>query len=134
MTTTPTRAQMREDLARALGCQLENIAADVSEPLWVVRAKPNHLQLDALSSAVSGENCYFALPDPFTSAEDNRALVAWLAEDDARWAAFYAWFVVDGLGLHPGSDDPVAVVRDVMTAPLPVIAEAAWQAIQEQPS
>lgn len=27
-------------------------------------------------------------PDPFTNAADNRALVAWLAADDARWLAF----------------------------------------------
>lgn len=47
---------------------------------------------DGQQISVSGwareEDCWLDAPDPFTNAADNRALVAWLAADDARWLAF----------------------------------------------
>lgn len=67
--------------------------------------------------------------NPFASAEDSRALVVWLAEDDTRWGNFYAWFAVEALGVHH-NNSPIDSARDMITAPLPVIAEAAWRAIQ----
>lgn len=75
---------------------------------------------------------------PYESAEDSRALVLWLAEDNKRW---YRYFIV----LEKLVDTPrermeqlhpqglfYAILRSFVTAPLPVIADAAWQAIQEK--
>lgn len=112
----PTREQMCADLARAMEWDFipsssETALPDVGE--WYT----------PLGKKYGDEP-----PDPFTSAEDSRALVLWLAEEDERWVKFY-YELEDALGVIVG-DLTFERVRRVMTTPLPVIAEAAWQAIQ----
>lgn len=104
-----TREQMCEDLARAMG--------------WT---RDNGLWCDPLSD----EWRYAFPPNPFTSAEDSRALLLWMAEDDTRWVKFY-YALEDALRVIVG-DLTFERGRRVMTADLPVIAEAAWRAIQEK--
>lgn len=71
MTTTPTRAQMREDLARAMGWiglrLMKSQMFNEREDLWGLRP------------GEAGQVMRKA-PDPFTSTADNRALVKWLAK------------------------------------------------------
>lgn len=119
--TETTREQMREELARAMGWTLCHHGYGISPDAEVV---PQPRQL----------------PNPFTSAADSRALVAWLAlpENWRIWNQFFdklkhlvdiesTW--IDG---YTGPVYSSSDVKAIMTAPLPVIAEAAWQAIQEK--
>lgn len=116
--TIPTRDKMRADLARAMG--------------WTVT--------DACVLHPSPERCWFSSdgrfkhqddpPDPFANADDSREMVKWLAQDDARWVKFY-YALEDSLKVIVG-DLTFERGRKVMTAPLPVIAEAAWRAIQAE--
>ncbi len=71
--TTPTRAEMCADLARAMGWTAKSHFPDSFQPhFWI---------------APSGRT-FEVPPDPFTSAEHNRKLVEWLATDGARWKEF----------------------------------------------
>lgn len=114
--TETTREQMRDDLARAMGWTRDN-------GLW---------------GHPLSEWKYAFPPDPFESAADSRALVAWLAlpENWRIWNQFFdklkhlvdiesTW--IDG---YTGPVYSSSDVKAIMTAPLPVIAEAAWGAIQ----
>ena len=67
---TPERQlEIREQLARRMGWIYSE-----QFRIWYLESDINSGQLKP--------------PDPFTDAADNRALVAWLAADDARWARF----------------------------------------------
>lgn len=70
-------------------------------------------------------------PDPFTNAEDNRALVAWLAADDARWLAFRKELLLCWVALP---DDIVLghgyYERWLLTLPLDAITLAAARALE----
>lgn len=104
--TETTREQMCDDLARAMG--------------WI---RDNGLWCDPLS-----EWKYAFPPDPFKSAADSRTLVAWLTADAAqncfRRRRFIEILTGEIRSFYFGD------ILDAMTAPLPVIAEAAWRAIQ----
>lgn len=106
--TETTREQMREELARAMGWTLCHHGYGISPDAEVV---PQPRQL----------------PNPFTSAADSRALVAWLAADNERWSEFRQELV--SIWVSVNGDD---LLRFTLTAPLPVIADAAWQVIQEK--
>ena len=71
-----------------------------------------------------------ALPDPFTSAKDKDALVAWLAADDARWLAFRKELLLCWVALP---DDIVLghgyYERWLLTLPLETITLAAARAL-----
>ena len=77
--------------------------------------------------------------NPFTDAADKDALVAWLAEDDARWFVFIRKLI--GLINWPAQSPQqttdatfakvVSDVRYLMTADCETIALAAWRAIQK---
>lgn len=67
----PTRQQKCADLARVMGWKLAHNGYGLS-PDYPAVPQPR------------------ALPNPYESAADKDALVAWLAADDARWAQFEA--------------------------------------------
>lgn len=114
----PTRQEKCADLARAMGWRQGE-----SSGVW-------------FSPANAPEICvYDEPPNPYESAEDKDKLVAWLAADDARWKEFDDRLLM-ALSLQPlvGFDSTNVgflrmVRRMAMTAPLPVIADAAWLAI-----
>ena len=116
---TEQRRQVCTELARRMGWTLE---ADGYWQSW--RSLDGSTRRNVRPSY--GES---PIGDPFTDAADNRALIEWLAADDARWTVFYAWFVVERLSLHPDSDSPIAVVREVMTASYEVVTLAACKAL-----
>lgn len=159
MTTTPTRAQMREDLARAMGWiglrLMKSQMFNEREDLWGLRP------------GEAGQVMRKA-PDPFTSAADNRALGwtekshfpdsfqphFWIAPSgrtnqsppDPFTSAEANRKLVEWLATQSGEVQRVFVLtlrdevieRDIcyelalLTAPLETIAEAAWRAIQEE--
>lgn len=109
--TTPTRAAMREALARAMG--------------WQFKVNP----LLGKGKVWHGLDGYPAnLFNPFTNAADKDKLVKWLAADDARWKEFKQELLSDW-----ASSLEQDVVRFVLTSPPETISLAAWRAIQEQP-
>lgn len=75
--------------------------------------------------------------DPFTSAADSRALVAWLAMDGMRWIDFYHALAPHlsipllqiGSKESPQFTNQSFVALAVMTIPLPVIALAAHRSL-----
>lgn len=76
--------------------------------------------------------------NPYKSAEDKDALLTWLAADDARWFVFIRKLIklINWPSQSPQEMTDatfpkiVSEVKHLMTAPLPVIADAAWLAIQ----
>ena len=117
--TTPTRAEMREALARAMGWTglrwMKSQIFEKREDLWGLRPGED------------GQVMRKA-PNPFTNAADKDKLVKWLAADDARWYKFKKEILSDWI-----ESPEQEVVRFVFTAPLETISLAAWRAIQEQP-
>lgn len=108
--TETTREQMREELARAIGWTQGKASG-----VW-------------FSPPDSPELCVYNVPpNPYDSTEDSRALVAWLAADNERWSEFRQELV--SIWVSVNGDD---LLRFTLTAPLPVIADAAWQVIQEK--
>lgn len=116
--TMPKRAEMCADLARAMGWKVIQTSRGFM---------PISPEGDAQLNYKTEDFAWATMPDPFAYAADNRALVAWLAEDDARWKEFKQELLSDWAS-SPEQD----VVRFALTAPLETIAEAAWQAIQEE--
>lgn len=84
-TAEPTRTQKCADLARAMGWR--NPADFYPNSQWqdnygfppTVGMFPKTYQVKPM-------------PNPYESAEDSRALVEWLAQDNARWRRFYDVF------------------------------------------
>ncbi len=108
----PTRSEKCAALAMAMGWTSE-IPNGFSLPEWV-----SHF----------GESRQFA-PNPYESAADSRALVAWLATCGSRVQLSFV-YVITGRrdGYHYGN------IIEALTAPLPVIADAAYAAIQGEKS
>ncbi len=111
----PTRAEMCADLARAMF------------PTAVIEPSLSGSGVDIRIYDRPNETRSWRDFDPFTSADDKDALVAWLAENDARWKEFKQELLSDWAS-SPEQD----VVRFALTAPLETIAEAAWRSIQEE--
>ena len=131
VTIEPTQQQKREDLARAMFPKALITPAAYSDGVdIVIYDKPNETR------------SWYDF-NPFTSAEDSRRLVEWLAADDARWERFVIRLClfeskpaiqIEYIELFGRRQvDIVGTAKRLMTAPLPVIAEAAWQAITAQP-
>lgn len=112
----PTQEQKCADLARAMGW------TDTGNGLYY---SPEH------GNATTEDLAWFKSlpPDPFTYAEDSRALCAWLAKQgeivQEKFEAVLLYENVSDLN----EEFPVGLFY--LNAPLPVIADAAWQAIQE---
>jgi len=106
--TTPTRAEMCADLARAMGWTTRERIPGITK-IWLT---PDGIY--------SPSGC----PDPFTIAADKDALVAWIAKDDERWARFS--YI---LWSHLPKDFDFDYIKAFALMPLPVIAELAWRAI-----
>lgn len=77
------RLQVRAELARAM--EWTNITGDAGFPPETT--KELAYCSEAFKKAICGQ-MKRQIPDPFTNAADNRALVAWMAADDARWELF----------------------------------------------
>ncbi len=104
--TTPTRAEMCADLARAM------FPTAVIEP--------------SLSGSSVDIRIYF---DPFTNAADNRAMVEWLAEQEDVVRNAFEHELESKIAPYGGFG-----VLSCLTASLETIAEAAWRAIQSEAS
>jgi len=120
--TMPTRAEMCADLACAMGWT--NIRWHSP---FEVSAKPVDGAFAIAGTNPAGEH-FCEIPDPSTNAADKDALVAWLAQDNARWTAFYR-ILEDALKIPEGETRAWRAMW-LLTAPLEAIAEAAWRAIQ----
>ncbi len=83
--TDQQRLTIRAELARRMGCVIENVTNEPSEPIWAVTQKPDGLKLEPIGFY---KGSAWSIPDPFTNAADKDALVEWLAADDARWFLF----------------------------------------------
>lgn len=115
----PTEAEMRADLARAMGWRPTIVFSDGAR---------NGQQLSKP-------------PNPFTDPAAMRALVEWIDADDERWGRFdtalLEALIVAGKWPGPGARDNEHLSlgeqyrRAFLAAPLPIIARAAWEAIQE---
>lgn len=66
-------------------------------------------------------------PNPYESAEDKDALVAWLAKQERHVQQRFIFAVRDET-----TDVDLCYELRIMTAPREVIADAAWLAIQEK--
>lgn len=84
--TDEQRLQIRAELARAMGY---SVIKDGSYFYLLDRHGSREENADgyAIGSTCEAE-AWMNAPNPFTNAADNRALVAWLAADDARWGKF----------------------------------------------
>lgn len=87
--TEQQRREIRAELARRMGCVIENIASEPSEPIWAVTQKPDWLKLEPIGFYVGN---VWSIPDPSTNAADKDALVAWLAADWVLWKKFFLEF------------------------------------------
>lgn len=112
--TKQERNHIRAELARRMGWTGVEVGID---HYFFVGHPPNE--------PISSQRTY--VPDPFTSAEDKDALVAWLAVDNARWTDFYRELESD-LQIPEGE---VRIWRAMwlMTAPLETITLAAARAL-----
>lgn len=111
--TTPTRAEMRADLARAMG--------------WI---RHN----DICWENPHTKRCRTSPPDFFTDAEANRKLLEWLAGQSVAIQEHYQRELISALSKDTGDKSRWGLVESLVfqTAPLDVKAEAAWLAIQEE--
>lgn len=113
----PTQQQKRAGLARARG--------------WTVKREKGRYVAEADCWYTPEGNFHpWGCPNPYESAADKDALVAWLAADGALWKQFRREILMEWT-----SSAEQDVVRFMLTAPLSVIADAAWLAITsaEQP-
>jgi hypothetical protein len=109
----PTREQMRVDLALAMGWTKGSVG-------WF---SPKS---DGLMRVAQDEP-----PDPFTDGNDNRALVAWLADKREYRDRFHHILENDLLTERDGTwGYPVSLFY--LTAPYKTIAEDVWRAIKEK--
>jgi len=115
--TTPTRAEICADLACAMGWKVIKTNSG-----FMPISPEGHAQLNYKTE----DFAWATMPDPFTNAADNRALVEWLAQDNARWTAFYR-ILEDALKIPEGEMRAWRAMW-LLTAPLETIAEAAWPA------
>lgn len=114
----PTQAQMCRDVAMAMEWKRYGNSEDESwdDPLGGWHKSP---------------------PNPFTSAADKDALVAWICEQSN--STFNEDVFLAGISKmyklrSPFSKtDLTCAIWEVLTADKAVIAEAAWRAIQEKP-
>lgn len=132
----PTQEQKCADLARAMGYKHLQIA---------LHGLPRWISPDCTYSSIHP-------PNPYDSAEDSRALVMWLIEQPCIKDYPDHECYGDGLCLPFGKFIGILSVNwsvdsfcftgyrfeasliglaKLLTAPLPVIADAAWRAIQE---
>lgn len=121
------RDVVRAELARRMGWQI--IKVDYDETWKLVIENTEFVGLPDYESAVD------KLPDPFTSAADNRALLEWLATDNERWFVFIR-SLIKLLPKPERGEIRDATFRDLvhelslfMTAPLETITLAAAQAL-----
>lgn len=116
----PTREQMCEDLARAIF------------PNHEVLISANGVEI--LPPTGSGLGTWRVF-DPFESAADSRSLVMWIATQSTqikrRFLCHLSPELSDACVFNdaPMNED---MIFAALTAPLPVIAEAAWRVIQEK--
>lgn len=133
-TEPASRDTMRADLARAMGWT--NIRWHTSDS---VSAKPLDNAFAVVGTAPNGQH-FIELPDPFTDAADSRALVAWLRSEASSQVfddEIFASAICKKLDLSKEEftyRDVMKTFWDAMTAPLPVIADAAWRAVCRQSS
>lgn len=116
--TTPARAEMRADLARAMG--------------WANITKVGTGFPPGMEVGFDDER--EPIPDPFTNAADKDKLVVWLTEQSpVVWGNFTGCLIDAAIPFDiQAYADWEMVCRAVLTAPLETIAEAAWRAIQEE--
>jgi len=122
--TIPTRDKMRADLACAMGWKVIRTSRG-----FMPISPEGYAQLNYKTE----DFAWATMPDPFTNAADNRALVEWLAEQSpVAWGNFTGCLIDAAIPFHvqPYADWEM-VCRAVLTAPIETIAEAAWRAIQE---
>lgn len=111
--TEPTRAEKCAALAKAMGWRQGEASG-----VWFTPANAAELCV------------YDNPPNPYESAEASRELVAWMADKREYRDKFQYELENDLLTERDGTwGYPVSLFY--LTAPLPVIAEAAWRAIQE---
>lgn len=124
----PTRQQKCADLARAMG---------IPESEWPHKCFAEKHQMDndggnawCYMCEMMADNSERVPPNPYESADDKDALLAWLAADQRRWERF-AFKLFEYLGIWDGSFKLTDIAKATMTAPLPVIADAAWLALKD---
>lgn len=128
--TEQRRLTIRAELARRMGWIPEDAVATEQ---WEIGSLDFTMKPSWRSP--SGLRGFKFPPDPFTNAEDNRALVEWLAADDARWLQFDDRLLI-ALSLQPlpaydsGNPGFQRMMRQqILTAPLETITLAAARAL-----
>jgi hypothetical protein len=112
----PTQQQKCADLAQAMGWRIDtnHVIRNSTADLPIIGIDPE------------GKLTY--LPNPYESADDKDALVAWLAADDARWFRFLnQWERM--LINRDENEEVIDLVREAMKGDRAIIADAAWLAI-----
>jgi hypothetical protein len=134
--TTPTRAEMCATLARAMF------------PTAVIEPSLSGSGVDIRIYDKPNETRIWRNFDPFANAADNRALVEWLAEQSKDMKSKFGRLVAQSVSFSwefEGENGTCTLwdhlqdgtlfedhFVDLLSAPLPVVAEAAWRAIQEE--
>lgn len=139
--TIPTRDKMRADLARAMGYRIEAQLFQGHIPYFELLSpqggecvEPYEDESGINDLAATEEEAWKYAPDPFANADDKDALVKWLAEQSpVVWGNFTGCLIDAAIPFHvqPYADWEM-VCRAVLTAPLEILAEAAWRAIQAE--
>ena len=133
----PTQQQKCADLARKM---------NIPESEWPYKCFAEKHQMDndggnawCYTCEMMADNSERVPPNPYESAADKDALVAWLAADDARWFVFIRKLIKlinwPSQSRQEMTDATfpkiVSEVKHLMTAPREIMADAAWVAIQE---
>lgn len=128
--TKPTQEQKNRELLIAMGYRVEARWKHVDNSKWVIYDLCAPDGLWAGSHSPSEDAAWSLAPDFYTSEKASRLLINWIASYRHNWeqfneALFSNHNMWEGAGLN-------VQIRNALTAPLSVYADAAWLAIQNK--